>query len=103
PRIHGQAEGRDGTPSSDGIPGEDLAGANQGIEVVREHRKDALGDRFGRPAVRRMRGADRARLREEIDLVVAYAENLTGDGRACIAEKRGDERGDLFRHELLQS
>src|SRR5271156_5265974 len=51
----------------DRVPGEDVGGAVQRIEVVGEHRKHPLRDGFRRPAVRGVRRADRPWLREQID------------------------------------
>src|SRR5277367_5671424 len=88
---------------SDRVPRKDVAGAMQRVEVVGEHRKYAFGDRLGGPAVRRMRGADGPRLREQVDFVVAHAEYLSGDMSAGVARKRRHEGRDLLRDQVLQT
>ena len=76
------------------VPGEDVARLVQRVEVVLELREDAVDDRFRRPAFGGVRGADRTRLAEQVDLVVAHAEDLPGDVLRGIAGQRGDERRD---------
>src|SRR4051812_25292722 len=67
-----------GCVPSDGIPGENVARVVQREERGLHHGQRDFQAGVDGPALAAVRGADRARLREQVDLVAANAEDLPG-------------------------
>src|SRR5882672_1768060 len=88
---------------SDRIPGEHVTRAVEWEKVGPQHRQRGVEHALGRPAFAAVGAADRPWLAEEIDLVVAHAEDLAGDVARRIGAQADDERRDTLGHELLQA
>src|SRR5262245_20189520 len=86
-------------PTSDRVPGKDLVRAIERYVGRRECFEYAFRHRLRCPPVSRVRGANRAWLAEQVDLVVADAENLTGRLATGFACERNDEWRNSLRLE----
>src|SRR5579864_8302225 len=86
-----------------GIPREYVVGALQRRKRRAECTLELSVDLFRGPAVGAMQGADRAILIEQINLVVAHAENLPGNAGGAVGAEVDRERRDLFRRHLADA
>ena len=78
------------------VPCEDIARALQRVEVAFEQGNHPLEDGCGRPAVGSMGGADGAGLGKQVDLVVAYPEDLPGHVSCAVGAQCDDEGRDFL-------
>src|SRR4051812_8594557 len=86
-----------------GVPREDIAGAVERRERWAERALELRVELFRRPAIGAVDRADRPRLVEQEDLVVAHREDLAGDAGGVVGAEIDDERRDLLRRHLLQA
>src|SRR5579864_8012643 len=84
------------------VPREYVARALQRRERGRESALELLVDLVRCPAVGALQGADRARLIEQIDLVVAYREYLSADARRLVRGEIDHQRRDLLRRHFSE-
>src|SRR5262245_354145 len=97
------ASGDDRVRASHRIPREYVARALERRERGAEHALELLVELLRGPAVGAVQRADRPRLVEQVDLVVAHPEDLPGDPVGPVAAEIDHERRDLFRRHLAET
>src|SRR6476646_3609969 len=83
------------TATSNRVPGEHVAGALERRQRRTEGALELLGELLRRPAVGAVDDADRARLIEQEDLVVAHGQHLAGNAARRLRAEIDRERRDL--------
>src|SRR5260370_17397685 len=100
PRFRGDERRGD---ASHRVPREDVAGAIERRQRGTEGALELLIERLRRPAVGAVQRADRARLIEQEDLVVAHREDLPRNALGSIGGEIDDHPRHLLRRHFLET